>query len=479
MKSMNFGRLDSGSYGNNRAAIVFVHGFTGDWKGTWGHIPTLLREDGRLDGWDLFGFGYQSKRRFDLLGLWSADAAIPEIATKLYTTLLTEVPPDRYKGVALVAHSMGGLVVQQALTQHADLRLRTTHVVLFGTPSAGLAKADKLSFVKQQIANMRENSDLVKKVRASWTALKLDSDPKLRFLTVAGELDQFVPPSSSLEPFPVATRRVVPGNHVTMLDVESANDLLVRLLIEGLTGGTALGGPRNSARVAAELGEFVAVVEQLWPNGRPMPVDLDDTGAVDLAMALEKVGRSGDAIDLLRAHKPQGTDPQGVLGGRLKRRWLVTRSEADYESALNFYREAFEHSTAEGLVNPDQAYYHGINVLYLELAHEPNYEAAMKRASSLAQEILEYCERAKDPRLRLWCLATEGDALIVLGKWEEGLDKHRQAIRLIEKPWQALSMEEHAIRLARLVGRSENELQKLADIYEGATKPEQAATTSF
>ena len=442
-----------------------------------GQHPQVFMSGPKAGRWDLFGFGYQSKRRFDLLGLWSADAAIPEIATKLYGTLLIEVPPRRYKGIALVAHSMGGLVVQQALTQHADLRLRTTHIVLFGTPSAGLAKADKLSFVKQQIANMRESSEFIKDLRANWTALKLDSDPRIRFLTVAGELDQFVPPSSSLEPFPIASRRVVPGNHVTMLDVESATDPSVTLLIEALTGGAALSGPRNSARVAAEVGEFGKLVEQFWPSGGVMPMDLDDAGVVDLAIALEKVGRGSEAIDLLRAHKPKGTDPQGVLGGRLKRRWLVTRSEADYESALDLYREAFNHSTAEGSVSADQAYYHGINLLFLELAQESNFEAGMNRARPLAEQILKYCETARDPRQKQWRLATEGDALIVLGRWEEGLNKHREAVQLVEKPWQALSMEEQAIRLARLVGHSEAELQKLADIYEVTTALEQTAAS--
>jgi hypothetical protein len=35
------------------------------------------------------------------------------------------------------------------------------------------------------------------------------------------------------------------------------------------------------------------------------------------------------------------------------------------------------------------------------------------------------------------------------------------------KPWQALSIEEQAIRTARLAGRSEDEVKALADIYEG------------
>jgi hypothetical protein len=412
-KSINFGRLDSGSSQNNEAAIIFVHGFTGDWKKTWGRIPEFLADDRKLKGWDLFGFGYESRRRFDLLGLWSADAALPEIATKLYTTLSTEVPKGKYKAIALVAHSMGGLVVQEAVTKHADLRTRTTHLILFGTPSGGLAKADKLAFVKQQIENMKPDSVFIKSLRTSWTEQKLDADPKLRFLTIAGELDQFVPPSSSLEPFAESTRRVVPGNHVTMLDVDSAEDSSVKILIEGLTGGAALSGPRNSARVAAEIGEFAQLVERLWPSGKPMPQGLDDQGAVDLAIALESVGRSNDALNVLSAHKPQGTDVQGVLAGRLKRRWLVARAEADYQSAVRLYQQAYVQSTGQKPPDRDQAYYHGFNLAFLELAHAINYAVAIQRARQLAEEVLSHCEKAQDPKQELWRLAT--DAIVNRG----------------------------------------------------------------
>jgi pimeloyl-ACP methyl ester carboxylesterase len=464
-KSNNFGRLDSGSSQNNPAAIIFVHGFTGDWKKTWGRIPEFLAP--KLQGWDLFGFGYESRRRFDLLGLWSADAALPEIATKLYSTILTEVPQEKYKAIALVAHSMGGLVVQEAVTKHPGLRDRTTHIILFGTPSAGLAKADKLAFVKQQIENMKPDSVFIRTLRARWAEQHLDKDPKPRFLTIAGELDQFVPPSSSLEPFAESTRRVVPGNHVTMLDVDSQDDPSVKILIDGLTGGAALAGPRNSARVAAEMGKFAQLVERLWPSGTPMPDGLDDKGAVDLAIALEKVGRSSDALNVLLAHKKKGTDVKGVLAGRLKRRWLVTRSEEDYESAKRLYQEAYSQATSSVPQDSDQAYYHGINLAFLELAHEGNYSAATQSARRLAQEVLNHCGQAKDPKYEVWRLATEGDALTILGRWDEGLQKHREAMRKAPEPWQALSIEEQAISTARLVGRSEKEVEALADIYEG------------
>src|SRR2546421_11777819 len=109
----------------NRVAIVFVHGFTGDRKRTWGRIPEFLEQEPKLSGWEMFFFGYSSRWLFDLLGLWSADPDIDLISTKLAT-----VPElARYTNLAFVAHSMGGLVVQNALTMYPDLLRRTSHVV--------------------------------------------------------------------------------------------------------------------------------------------------------------------------------------------------------------------------------------------------------------------------------------------------------------------------------------------------------------
>jgi hypothetical protein len=69
----------------NRAAIVFVHGFSGDRAATWGEIPSLLAANTRLNGWDMFGFGFPSHKSFDILGLWSADPALGQISTRLNT----------------------------------------------------------------------------------------------------------------------------------------------------------------------------------------------------------------------------------------------------------------------------------------------------------------------------------------------------------------------------------------------------------
>ena len=69
----------------------------------------------------------------DLMGIWSADADIAHIAT-LFAGELLDGALKGYGAYAIVAHSMGGLVAQQALLARPELARRTTHLVMFGTP---------------------------------------------------------------------------------------------------------------------------------------------------------------------------------------------------------------------------------------------------------------------------------------------------------------------------------------------------------
>ncbi len=44
---------------NANNAIIFVHGFSGEAWRTFGRIPDFLAEDERMEGWDMFPFGFQ------------------------------------------------------------------------------------------------------------------------------------------------------------------------------------------------------------------------------------------------------------------------------------------------------------------------------------------------------------------------------------------------------------------------------------
>jgi pimeloyl-ACP methyl ester carboxylesterase len=444
----------------NQIALVFVHGFTGDRAGTWGRIPEHAGP--ALPGWDLFGFGYESHRRFDIPNLWSSDARLEEISTKLFAAV-EHLPHPR---LAFVAHSMGGLVAQRALVRYEALRKRTSHLCMFGTPSAGLVKASLLAWFKQQVNNMSASGPFIRDLRKAWDDLQLSSGSPFQLLAVAGESDQFVPPKSSLEPFPEEARRVIEGNHVSMLLADSTDSPCVQVLVNFLTQGAGA----RAAGLIVESGRFAETIERLWTTR----LELDDQAAVELAIALRVHNRLNDAVEYLEAFQPNaaGADPAGVLAGLYKRRWYQERRRADAEAALRNYRGAYDR--AVGGRNSGQAYYLGINVAFMELAYGQDYQAARQ----YAEQVLQHTAAAGNPRNELWQPATEGDALLMLGRTDEAFERHTVAAALTRNPWQAVSAQDQLIRTAELCGLTKDRTEEFADLYETALSGEALAAGS-
>src|SRR5262249_17482337 len=133
-------------------AVVFVHGFQGHPGETWGQFPHWLMGDEHLNDWDVFSLGYPTKLWLDVAGIWSADPELVTAADQLRPS--AKIRPKKYKSLALVAHSMGGLVVQPALADDPAFARRVSHVFLFGTPSNGLVKAWWARLWKRQIRDM-------------------------------------------------------------------------------------------------------------------------------------------------------------------------------------------------------------------------------------------------------------------------------------------------------------------------------------
>ena len=140
----------------------FLHGFSGNRDDTWDRLPSLLGTV--VADWDIYTLGYATTFRPDILGVWSADPDLPILATML-TTQASSDPLRRYRTLAVVAHSMGGLVVQRALVDDPELAGRTEKVVLFGTPSAGLRKAFWGRALETQLKNMAIGSEFITSVK--------------------------------------------------------------------------------------------------------------------------------------------------------------------------------------------------------------------------------------------------------------------------------------------------------------------------
>jgi pimeloyl-ACP methyl ester carboxylesterase len=422
----------------NKAAVVFVHGFTGKPENTWADFARFLTEERTVDGWDLFSVGYSTNLRIDLAGIWSADPDLEMVSTLLRTT--TSLPPlDYYGALAVIAHSMGGLAVQRALLNFGDLTARVEHVILFGTPSGGLTKSGLLWRLKRQLRDMAKGGKFVTELRKDWSA-KFGVRTPFQFTAVAGENDEFVPFESSLAPFDKSVHAIVAGNHLEIIRPQERNQRNVQLVVNRLSGGSAQIGPWDSARLAVEAREFQRAIELLEPHRD----QLDNAATVQLSIALEKCGRQEEAIDLLRARGKPTTDAMGTLAGRLKRRWLRDRREDDAARALELYSQAYN-STEKS--DPAQAYYHAINIAFMNLV----FKGSLPNAQIWARRALEHCSAAAKIELSpdAWRLATEGEANLLLGDFPQARQLYREAIATEPNPWQLESMYMQALETAR------------------------------
>jgi pimeloyl-ACP methyl ester carboxylesterase len=439
-------RFDCRAQGNS-AAVVFVHGFSGRAYDTWADMIPLLLQEAAIQNWDVFGLGYPSSLRIDVPHVWSADPDL-DVAARTLRSTLGLAPFRGYKALAIVAHSMGGLLVQRALIDDFELRTRVTHVALFGTPSAGLEKTRLFTRLKRQFRDMTPNGAFIKTLRRDWKR-QFGEKPVFHFRAVAGDRDEFVPAASSLAPFPDELREVVPGNHLQMIRPTNRDHQSCQLLLKLLTGR---GGKRSivdSARLAVEMGEFQTAVNALLPQAS----HIDDAAIVSLALALEELGRSNEALDLLERHYRGGTsstDAIGVLAGRLKRKWLAERRVKDLQRARELYSEAL--SEAEKIGDRDQAYYHAINVAFLDVMAATPPGTVSESIRSMAQQALQHCAASRDSS---WRSATFGEAHLILGDLTTAAEKYRDAVRKTNSPRELYSMYSQAIRLAvRLYGET-------------------------
>ncbi len=433
-------------------AIVFVHGFGGHPEATWGEFPRYLSDSQTLMGWAIYSVGYLSRLAPDFRGIWSGNPSITEIATSLGTHT-THGPLKKFKAFCFIAHSMGGLVVQRALLSRPDLMARTSHVFLFGTPSDGLTKASWIHWFKRQTGDMAADKSFINQLRddreRDWP-----NQPPPHLWAIAGDADEFVPASTSLGPFAESQRIVVPGNHLEIVKPVNADSLSVKIVESGIRRDAASAGPWNSARVALQLLEFNKAVQTLSAHSD----ELDDTHLIELALALEGLGRSEEAFEVLKKAGKRGTDAQGVLAGRLKRRWKAEGRAADYDGALRLYSEAFDESVREE--NHAQAFYHGINVCFLRSARA---RGELKAVKAMAEQVLGHCDAAGQD---FWCLGTRAEANLYLDRTEEALEAYRQAVAFEPAPGarQLQSMYEQASQYAEFI-QSDSLRRRLEEIF--------------
>ena len=119
-------------------AVVFVHGFRGDPRGTWHDFPGLISRDASWEKCDLFFYSYRSRNqiiplaedfRSFLHALFVPDGlASDRIRSLPLRAQLPALPsgrgltttPERiksYKNLVLVGHSAGAVIIREAILQ--------------------------------------------------------------------------------------------------------------------------------------------------------------------------------------------------------------------------------------------------------------------------------------------------------------------------------------------------------------------------
>jgi len=421
----------------NEQAVVFIHGFHGDSHLTFGMLPAFLAGAPDCYGWDIHCFGYPTGLAPDISGVWSAD---PDLT--LLSLNLTQNVKDRfkrYKRIALIAHSMGGLIVQRALLD-GGYQGKISHVLLFGTPSGGLRKAGWGKLFKRQAKDMTAGGTFVKKLRSDWNQSFGGAVP-FYFRAVAGLRDDFVPVNSSIEPFDFQFRASVPGDHLEMVKPQTAENDTVLLVMNALMPGSDAG-----SKLESRQDSYQKTIDELLPRQG----SLTTKEVVDLSLALEARNRVPEAIVLLRSRHKGNTEISGVLAGRLKRLWLSDPETyaADGPEAEQLYSSAFEQAKQAG--DHKQAFYNGINAAFMTLALHNRPEDA----SAIAKEVLEHCRLAEPDK---WRYATEGEANLYLGDMPSALKRYKAALAENPLPREIDSMCRQGIWAARLLDMAEAE----------------------
>lgn len=401
------------------SVILFVHSFSGQGAKTFGDIPQFLMDDPRMDGWDMFPLGYSDNITPEMgKNIWASLSDLNRNADYLKTSLKHRF--RKYKRIAIIAHSLGGLVTQQAILQLEKNELdKISHLLLFATPSGGLAEETIAKLNQGNLKDLSVNGSYIKNLRREW-ALRFGSGYPFRFKTVAAIKDRYVPISSSLEPFPPDYGVVVDGDHFGIVEVGNMENDTYHLIVNTLTGNKFHSQFTSTEEINLTLGEYDAVLKKLLPQVET----LDAKGLEQLVFALEGADRGGEAMEILQKNSLANNNSNllGILGGRYKRRYLESFSENDAKAALSYYEKGWNLAESKGDIQ--QIYYLAINLAFLSLLHLEDHSAM----AIFAQKALAATER--DPFNSLWKLATTAEANLYLGNFETAKENYSAAAKM-------------------------------------------------
>src|SRR5262249_45590379 len=136
----------------------------GDGTGTWKKFPTLVCQDQKFSDVDVLIINYPTF-------MMSRNAHVIDLATWIDKKLTAEEMWPRYKKIAVVAHSMGGLIAREIILtkQLQGSNFNVGFLVEIGSPHMGsnVAKlASALGLSNPLTEEMSPNSELLVTLRS-------------------------------------------------------------------------------------------------------------------------------------------------------------------------------------------------------------------------------------------------------------------------------------------------------------------------
>ena len=393
--------------GNN--LLLFVHGFSGESKGTFGNIPKFLQSNSSFDGWAMKPLGYTHFVQPELgKDIWAAVLDIDKIAGFLKTSINFKFKD--YDRIAIVAHSLGGLVAQKAILKlDTENRNRISHLIMFGTPSNGISSNLLTKQWNTKYSEMSSEGDFIKSLRKEWKQEFNDKYP-FKLKVAASTDDEYVSLDSCHGPFNKETNEFVDGKHLMMVKPNDEKDDAYSLILNTLTGNKFFNQYTNKEEINLILGKYNAVINELLPKKD----DLDKNGLTRLIFALEGSERTEEVYEILNNHPiaKDNTDLMGIIGGRHKRDYLKTFSSNSSKSSIDYYSKALKLSVKKK-DNP-QIYYHAINLAFLSIITDP--EGGESDMMTYAKQALAATELCRD---NVWKYATVAEANMYIGNMEK------------------------------------------------------------
>lgn len=398
--------------------LLFIHGFSGEASDTFGSIPDMLMKDSKMDGWDMKPFGYSQYITPEMgKDVWAGIEDIDRISDYLTTSVKYKF--ENYDRIAIVAHSLGGLIAQKAILNFKEETCnKISHVILLATPSNGIEPAKLTKLWNNRYQQMSSEGKFITSLRQDWKN-KFNGEYPFELKVVASADDEFITIDSCYAPFNSEHHVTINGKHLSMVKPESEKDDCYGLIRNTLTNTEFANEYTNNEEINIALGRYDAVVKQLLPNKNA----LDKNGLKRLIFGLEGLDRREEALQILDEHPgaQEDTDLMGIIGGRYKRAYLKFPSESDGDAAFVYYELALEKSMAKK--NYAQIYYHAINLAFLSIVMNSDKE----KMADYAKQALDATAKCADD---LWKYATVAEANMYLRDFDVAKEYYTKAAEM-------------------------------------------------